>query len=92
MRYTKIAKAEPFVGLPRITNPTVFGASPKKPIVLRIGAIGQRPMTYGAENLPEGTYLDGCAIYGSVAEEGEYKIKLVCENGLGRCERESPLK
>lgn len=31
MSYTKIAKATPFAGLPKINLPSVYGASPSKP-------------------------------------------------------------
>lgn len=42
MRFTKIAKAAPFEGAPRINLASVFGASPKKPLILRIPVIGER--------------------------------------------------
>ena len=84
MRYTEIAKATPFDGAPRITTPRLFGASPKKPILIRIGVVGKRPIRYKAENLVSGLTLRDNVISGSVADEGEYKIKLVCENELGR--------
>ena len=87
MRYTEIAKATPFEGEPKINNSQIFGASPKKPLIIRICASGKRPMTYGAENLPDGLRLNGNVITGSALAEGEYKIKLVCENELGRCEK-----
>ena len=41
MRYTKIATAHPFEGAPRINHADVFGASPKKPIILRIPVTGE---------------------------------------------------
>ena len=92
MRYTEIAKARPFEGAPKITAPRLFGASPKKPLVMRIGVIGARPITFTAENLPDGLTLSGNVISGAVANAGEYKIKLVCENELGKDEREVTLK
>ena len=54
MSYTKIAKATPFAGLPKINLPSVYGASPNKPFLLRIPVTGQRPITYSAKNLPDG--------------------------------------
>ena len=87
MRYTEIAKAQPFEGAPRITAPRLFGASPKKPLLMRIGVLGKRPVIYSASGLPDGLSLDGNVISGIVSRSGDYKIKLVCENELGRDER-----
>ena len=92
MRYTEIAKATPFEGAPIINNPLVFGASPCKPLLLRICASGKRPMTYRAENLPKGLTIENSIITGSVEAEGEYEIKLVCENELGRSEKNITLE
>ena len=92
MRYTEIAKAAPFEGAPKINNPDVFGASAGKPLLIRICASGKRPLTYSADGLPEGLSLDGKIISGTVAKEGEYEIKLSCENELGRCEKRITLE
>ena len=86
MRYTEIAKASPFEGAPKINTPKVFGASPKKPLLIKIAVTGKRPITYGAEGLPEGLSLDGSSVKGSVLKRGVYKIKLSAENELGRDE------
>lgn len=87
MRYTKIAMAKPFEGKPMINTPSVYGASPKKPILFRIPVAGQRPITYGASNLPQGLTLNGNKICGTVAEEGFYEITLTAENELGKAEK-----
>ena len=58
MRYTQIAMATPFEGEPKINLPSCYGASPKKPILLKIPVTGLRPITYRAENLPEGLKLE----------------------------------
>ena len=92
MRYTEIAKATPFEGAPRINTPRVFGASPKKPILIKVCVSGKRPMTYLAENLPKGLILENGIISGKVDAEGIYEIKLVCENELGRNERNITLE
>lgn len=84
MRYTEIAKAAPFEGAPKINTPRVFGASPKKPLLIKIAVTGKRPITYGAEGLPEGLSLEGGVIKGAVSKRGTYKIKLSAENELGR--------
>lgn len=83
MSWTKIAKPTTFAGKPIITVPFVFGASPNKPILFRIGVLGLRPMQYSAQNLPLGLTLNGNIISGKVAKEGNYKFVIVCENALG---------
>ena len=92
MRYTEISKAAPFEGEPKINNASAFGASAGKPLLIRICASGKRPMTYGAENLPDGLVLENGIITGKVDADGEYEIKLVCENELGRCEKNITLE
>ena len=92
MRHTKIAVAQPFVGAPKINLPFVYGASPKKQILLRVSATGERPMTFTAENLPEGLTLCGNILSGKVAEEGNYKIVLVAKNALGEDRKEVTLE
>ena len=46
MRYTEIAIAKPFEGKPKINLPDCYGASPLKPIILRIPTTGVRPIFY----------------------------------------------
>jgi len=87
MRYTEIAIVKPFENAPKINVPDVYGASPKKPFLLRIGASGERPIRFSAENLPEGLSLNGNLIEGSVLKSGSYKIKLAAENRLGKDEK-----
>jgi len=84
MRYTQIAVAKPFEGAPKINLADVFGASPKKPIILKIPATGKRPITYSAVNLPEGLTLADGIITGQVEFEGNYEIELCAENILGK--------
>jgi len=92
MRYTEIAKAQPFEGKPSINLATVYGASPKKPILLRIPVTGKRPIAYGAVGLPKGLTLDGNVISGSVSREGNYEITLTAENELGKTEKKLTLE
>ena len=87
MRHTKIASADPFSGAPKINMADVFGASPKKPIILRIPVTGERPITYGALNLPEGLVLENGIISGQVKEEGNYEVTLTAENAHGKTEK-----
>ena len=90
--YTKIAKATPFEGKPNINLPDIFGASPGKPIILRIPVTGKRPIVINASGLPEGLKLSSGIITGTVAAAGDYKIKVAAENELGCAEKEITLE
>ena len=92
MRYTKIATAKPFSGAPKINIASVFGASPNKPFILRIPVTGDRPIKYGAENLPAGLTLEDNIITGAVLQEGDYEITLTAENTLGKAEKKVKLE
>ena len=83
MHYTEIAIAKPFEGKPQINMPHLFGASPNKPVILRIPVTGQRPITYSVKNLPDGLTLNNNIITGKVKEKGEYKVIFIAENTLG---------
>ena len=88
MSYTKIARRTTYEGAPKINGASLFGASPKKPIIYRIPATGKRPMKYAAINLPKTLTLKENIITGTIDEAGEYKITLVCENELGKAKKE----
>lgn len=92
MRHTKIATPKPFEGAPKINLCNVFGASPGKPIILRIPVTGQRPITYGVKNLPAGLELNDGIITGQIAEEGDYTVTLTAENALGYTEKQLTLE
>ena len=92
MRYTEIATAKPFEGAPKINLADVFGASPKKDIILRIPVSGKRPIQYGAIDLPEGLSLNNGIITGRVAQEGNYEVILTAENELGKAEKKLVLE
>ena len=88
MRHTEIAIAKPFEGAPKINLADVYGASPKKDIILRIPVTGQRPITYGAVGLPDGITLENGIITGQIANEGNYTVTLTAENELGKAEKQ----
>ncbi len=92
MRTTKIAPATPFSGAPKINLASVFGASPQKPFLLRIPVTGERPIRYGAQDLPDGLILRDNIITGQVSEVGIYEIKLIAENALGKAEKKLTLE
>ena len=70
---------------PRINGPKVYGQRPGRPLLFTIPATGDRPMTFGAEGLPEGLKLDAKTghITGSVAKAGEYVVTLKATNDKG---------
>ena len=79
---------------PRINNPKVYGATPGADFLWSVMASGNRPMTYSAEGLPEGLSIDEKTgiITGSVAEKGDYKVKLTAKNDAGTDETEVTVK
>ena len=83
MRTTKIAHATPFSGAPRINLASIFGASSKKPFLLRIPATGERPIEFSAKNLPDGLKICDNIIVGAVEEDGVYEVILTAKNSLG---------
>ena len=83
MSFTKIAHAAPFEGVPHINLPGVYGASPTKPILLRVPVTGQRPMKITAEGLPAGLTINEKGIISGALPEGEYTVTVKAENALG---------
>ncbi|MES2462131.1 MAG: putative Ig domain-containing protein, partial [Armatimonadota bacterium] len=70
---------------PRINGATVYGQRPGSPFLYIIPATGVRPMTFAARDLPKGLALDASTgiIRGTVAQPGEYKVKLTARNVKG---------
>ncbi len=73
---------------PRINGAKVFGVRPGHPFLYTIAATGKKPMTFAAENLPEGLTLtpNTGIITGKVNKEGNYEVKLIAKNSLGKAE------
>ena len=92
MRYTEIATATPFEGAPRINLADRVGASPGKPILIKIPTTGARPIIHRATSLPKGLRLENDILTGCVREEGTYEIGLIAENALGSCEKQLRLE
>jgi alpha-galactosidase len=74
---------------PRINGAKVLGVHPGSPVLFRIAATGERPMTFAAQSLPEGLQLDAGTglITGKLEKAGEYEVKLKASNGQGAAER-----
>ncbi len=87
-------KSKPYIltpkapDIPRINGAKVFGVRPGHPFLYKIAATGLRPMTFAAENLPEGLSLDSKTgiITGKIDKEGNYEVKLIAKNNLGKAE------
>ncbi|MGI6415205.1 MAG: putative Ig domain-containing protein [Thermoguttaceae bacterium] len=75
---------------PRINGAKVFGVRPGRPVFHTIAATGTRPMTFSAQNLPDGIKLDAKTgrITGRAGQRGTYRVLIGAENHLGRSERE----
>jgi alpha-galactosidase len=74
---------------PRINSAQVFGVRPGNPFLYTIAATGDRPMTFNAEGLPEGLFLDSKTgmINGSLKQKGEYTVTLRAKNSQGEAQR-----
>ncbi|MDP4204532.1 MAG: NPCBM/NEW2 domain-containing protein [Bacteroidota bacterium] len=70
---------------PRINGAKITGASNGKPFQYLIAASGLRPMSFTAENLPQGLSLDTTTgiISGKVVNDGEYDVKITAKNDKG---------
>lgn len=70
---------------PRINGPKVYGERAGRPFLYTIPATGERPMTFGAKDLPAGLSLDEKTgrITGSLDKAGEYVVTLWAKNGQG---------
>ena len=79
---------------PRYNGPAVLGASPDAPVYFRLPFSGVKPMKFSVSHLPKGLKLDRKkgVISGSVANPGEYTIKLKARNKAGRGKGQLTLK
>ena len=74
---------------PTIHGPKTFGVRPGAPFLYTIPATGERPLTFGARDLPPGLLLDGQTgrISGTLGEKGEQRVTLTATNQRGTGER-----
>jgi alpha-galactosidase len=86
-RYILTPKASP---KPQINGAKVFGVRPASPFLFIVPATGQRPITFTADNLPQGltTNSNTGLITGTLATPGIYNVTLKAANSLGTAERE----
>jgi alpha-galactosidase len=71
---------------PRINGPAIFGVRPQHPFFYHIPASGDRPMEFGADDLPVGLTLEAQTgdITGMLQRAGTYKVRFHAKNRLGR--------
>jgi alpha-galactosidase len=74
---------------PRINGPDVFGARPDHPFLYHIPATGQRPMTFSADDLPDGLTLESATgnITGTLHQAGGFKVVFHAKNALGESDK-----
>lgn len=75
---------------PSINGAKVVGVGLGRAFLFRIPATGIRPMTFSAEHLPAGLSLDAATglICGTIAQAGEYVVKLKATNRKGVVSRD----
>ncbi len=73
-------------GAARLNFPRVTGVSPGKPLLFRIPASGDGPITFSASGLPEGVELDTSTgiIRGTIKSEGRWTVQVTGANASGR--------
>jgi alpha-galactosidase len=88
--YSAAILTPPAPETPRINGARIFGVRPGHPFLFTVAATGQRPMTFGAEGLPDGLLLDNVRgrITGKLTEPGTYRVTLTAKNALGKDTRE----
>ena len=69
-----------FEGAPQINPPSIIGNYPSTPFLFYIPTLGERPMQWKADGLPQGLVLDEKTgiIKGQVSRKGVYKVKAGC--------------
>ncbi len=79
---------------PKINSPKIFGNTPGNPFLYTIAASGNRPMSFSADNLPNGLSIDSKTgiISGKVTQRGTYHTILKAKNDLGEATKELTIK
>lgn len=74
---------------PALHGARIVGATPGRPFLFRIAATGKLPLTFTAQNLPEGLKLDPQSgiVTGSLAKEGRTDVYLHVRNARGKAAR-----
>lgn len=69
---------------PKINNAPVIGARPGHPVLFRIAATGEAPLSYQVTGLPAGLVQEGNIIKGTIAAKGNYYFDIQVSNVHGR--------
>ncbi|MDP4280848.1 MAG: beta galactosidase jelly roll domain-containing protein [Bacteroidota bacterium] len=79
---------------PRINSARIFGVRPWSPFQFKVAATGQAPLTYMADNLPDGLKIDGTngIITGVLKQKGDYEVILKVRNSLGMATQNFKIK
>ena len=74
---------------PAIHGPRITGASPGKPFLFMISATGEGPLSFAAQNLPEGLMLDSKTgiLTGTLAKAGSTAVSLTVSSAKGKASR-----
>ena len=72
---------------PRINGAKITGASANKPFLFTVATSGERPMTFEAEDLPDGLTIDSekGVITGVANTRGRYTVPVTATNSRGSC-------
>lgn len=72
---------------PLLTGTTRIGASPGKPLLHRLTALGTQPLRFQAKSLPPGLKLDPHTgiLTGRVAKAGSWRVPITVSNDEGKC-------
>ena len=74
---------------PRINGAKIFGVRPGSPFLFKVTATGEKPLTFKAEKLPKGLYINQQTglITGTIDQKGSFEVKLQVSNTHGKAER-----
>ncbi len=70
---------------PRINGARIYGQRPGRPFLFTIPATGDRPISFSADDLPQGLTLDASTgrITGLIKDPGEFTVTLHAKNDKG---------
>jgi alpha-galactosidase len=74
---------------PMINGAGILGVHPGSPVLYKIPASGQRPLTYAVKNLPQGLNFDPKTgiIAGIAPKAGNYRVSISIVNAVGKDEK-----
>ncbi len=80
----------PVAAAPRINGPILTGVTPENPVLYKIPVTGNKPITYGATNLPAGLTLNPATgiITGVIAQRGRYPVTFTAKNAVGSASKQ----